>query len=85
MAFYRVSTESVSLAILCALATLSLRFHSARNACTALARRPRCADDVLKTQALGIFPPFRSFGQGPVEFGKIACVPSKFGNIYWSK
>ena len=78
MAFYRVPTE-FSLAILCALSTLLLRIHGARNACTAIARRPRCADGVHSVRDI---PPFRSFGQGPVEFWKIAFVPSKFGNIY---
>ena len=47
MAFYCVPTE-FSLAILCALTALSLRFHGARNACTALSRRPHCADGVVK-------------------------------------
>ena len=48
MAFYRVPMEFL-LAILCALTTLSLRFHGAHNACTALSRRLHCADGVLKT------------------------------------
>ena len=49
MAFYRVPTEFL-LAILCALTTLSLRFHGAHNACTALSRRSHCPDGVLETQ-----------------------------------
>ena len=48
MAFYRVLTGFL-LAIICALTTLSLRFHGAHNACTALSRRSHCADGVLKT------------------------------------
>ena len=48
MAFYRVLTEFL-LAIICALTTLSLRFHGAHNACTALSRRSHCAGGVLKT------------------------------------
>ena len=65
MTFYRASTE-FSLVIFCALMALSLRFHGALNACTAHSRRPHCADGVLKTRCRD-FPPFRSFGQGPVE------------------
>ena len=42
-------TEFV-LEILCALTTLSLRFHGAHNVCTALSRRLHRADGVLKTQ-----------------------------------
>ena len=56
VAFYRVPTEFL-LAIQCALTTLSLRFHGAHIACTALLRRSHCdftafacADGVLKAQ-----------------------------------
>ena len=42
MAFYRVPTEFL-LAVLCALTMLSLRFHGAHIACTALSRRSHCA------------------------------------------
>ena len=49
MAFYRVPTEFL-LTIFCALTTLSLRFQSAHNSCTALSRRSHCADGVLETQ-----------------------------------
>ena len=42
VASYRVPTEFL-LAILCALATRSLRFHGAHIACTALSRRSHCA------------------------------------------
>ena len=42
VAFYRVPTDFL-LAILCALTTLSLRFHVAHIACTALSRRLHCA------------------------------------------
>ena len=42
VAFYRVPAEFV-LAILCALTTLSLRFHGAHIACTALSRPSNCA------------------------------------------
>ena len=42
MAFYRVPTKFL-LAILCALTTLSLRFHGAHIVCTALSRRSHCA------------------------------------------
>ena len=48
MAFYRVPTEFL-LAMLYTLTTLSLRFHGAHNACTALSRRSHCANGVLKT------------------------------------
>ena len=44
-------------------------------------RRLHCADGVLKTQCSD-FPTFRSFGQGRVEFWKIAFVHSKFGYIH---
>ena len=53
VAFYRVPTEFL-LAILCALMTLSLRFHGAHHACSCaftasasvLSRRLHCADGV---------------------------------------
>ena len=57
MSFCRVPTE---LSIICALTTLSLRFHSARNACTAISRCPHCADGVLKMQCRH-FPTFPKF------------------------
>ena len=56
---------AVLVLILCALTMLSLRFPSARKACTAFSRRPHCTDGVLKTQCRDS-PPFQSFGQGPV-------------------
>ena len=59
--------------ILCALTTPSLRFH--RDACTALSRRPHCADGVLKTQCMN-FPTFP-------KFWKKIFVPSKFEYIYY--
>ena len=60
VAFYRVPTEFL-LAILCALTTLSLRFHGAFTALTlhalrfhgvrtALSRHLHCADGMLKVQ-----------------------------------
>ena len=48
MAFYRFLTEFL-LEIICALTTLSLRFHGAHNACSALSRHSHCADGVLMT------------------------------------
>ena len=42
VAFYRVPTEFL-LAILCTLTTLSLRFHGAHIACTALSLHSHCA------------------------------------------
>ena len=30
----------------------------------------------------GIFLPYRSWGKGPVDFGKIVFVPSKLGKVY---
>ena len=48
MAFYRVLTEFL-LEIICALTTLSLHFHGAHNACTALSQCSHCADGVMKT------------------------------------
>ena len=54
-----------------ALAMRALRFHDARNALTVCWRR-----------IVGIFPPFRIFEQGPVEFEKIAFVPSKLENLF---
>ena len=80
MAFCRVL--GISRAILYALTTLSLRFHGAGNACAALSRRLHCAAGMLKMQCRDFNLPFRSFGQGPVEFEKIAFVPSKFYYIY---
>ena len=50
------------MAVLCALTTLSLRFHGARNACTAFSRRPHCAYGV-KTQCRD-FPTFPKFCPG---------------------
>ena len=47
MAFYRVHKE-FSLAIPCALTTLSLRFHGARNACTASTLRWHRAEDAVQ-------------------------------------
>ena len=67
--------------IICGLTLLSLCFHSASNACTALSRCPYCTDWVLKTQCRD-FTTFQNFGQGPVECGKKIFVPSKFGYIY---
>ena len=61
-AFYCVHTE-LSLAILCALTTLSLGFQGARNACSALLRHPHYADGVLKTQCSD-FPPFPKIWRG---------------------
>ena len=45
MALYLFPTEFL-LAFLCALTTLSLRFHGANIACTVLSRRSHCADGV---------------------------------------
>ena len=42
VAFYRIPTEFL-LTILCALTTLSLRFHGVHIACTALSRGSHCA------------------------------------------
>ena len=49
MAFYHVPREFL-FAILCALTTLSMRFHGAHNVCAALSRFSHCDDGVLKTQ-----------------------------------
>ena len=49
----------------------ALRFYDIRNALMACLRR-----------SVVIFPRFQRFGVGPVEFEKIAFVPSKFGYIY---
>ena len=47
MAFYRFLT--FLLAFICTLMTLSLHFHGAHHACTALSRRSHCAEGMLKT------------------------------------
>ena len=47
MGFYCVPTEFL-LAILCALAALSLHFHGALNACTGLSQHSHCADSIEK-------------------------------------
>ena len=60
----------------------------AYDAFTALSRRSQCVYCVHTAltacwrRSAGIFPPFRSVGQGPVEFEKIAFESSKFGYIY---
>ena len=53
VAFYCVPTEFL-LAILCALTTLSLRFHGAHIVCTALSRRLHCADGVTSKKRMQI-------------------------------
>ena len=37
--------------------------------------------EYLKDQSPGIFLPFLSQGQGPVEYGKISFQPSKLGKL----
>ena len=54
---------------LTALAMRALRFYDVRTALTAVF-------------SVEISSPFGSFGQVPVEFGKIEFLPSKFRNIY---
>ena len=45
----------------------------------------KMGDPMLIVSISGIFLPFWSQGQGPVEFGKISFEPSEFGNLMQSK